>query len=105
MKRTERFSYLILLFVSIGIVFRLYIWFFNTIWDSSWVVQRKEILLFTGILLIIYGISVFITLSRSEAWKNLKRENALPAIFRNLIFQVSFWFGIGICLRVVRLFF
>jgi len=105
MKPTERFSYLILFFASVSVVVRLYIWFFNNVWDSSWASQRKELLLFTGILLVAYGVSVFINLFRSEAWKNLTSENALPVIIRNLVFQISFWFGIGICLRMVRLFF
>lgn len=105
MRRIERVSYLILLLVSVWIVFRLYIWFFNNVWDTSWALQRKEILLFTGVLLVACGVYVFISLLRSEAWKNLTSENVVPTIIKNLIFQTTFWFGIGIFLRTVRLFF
>lgn len=105
MKPTERSSYLILFFASIWVVSRLYIWFFNNVWDSIWASQHKEMLLFAGILSVFYGIAIFVKLFRSEAWKNLTSENVLLAIIRSLIFQISFWFGVGIFLRAIRLFF
>ena len=104
MKSISQFSYLILLFASVFIVLPLYLWFFDDVWNSSWALQYKELLLFAGILLVFCGVWIFLNLLKSEAWKNLTSKNVVQAIIKNLILQMSFWFGLGICFRAFFLF-
>jgi hypothetical protein len=99
MNQIARFLYLVLLLTSVSIVFRLYTWFFKRIWDSDWALQYPQLLFPVGTLLVLCGVAVFINFVRSDAWKKLTPQNAIPAIIQNLVFQVTFWFGLGICLR------